>query len=192
MAALSPKTSPRTRVLGLCGLVLGFALFWGWTWWSRSRPTPPPSAPSAFAAPQPLGSAVPPPPRLLPPRAPDASRPEETWERIFAVDGDAQRDLRAMHEIALEFVRSAPAAQLDRHPWGENADLARALTDANVLGVAALPADHPALRDGQLIDRWGSPIHHHLLGRDHLELRSAGPDRRLYTGDDIVLGQITE
>jgi hypothetical protein len=135
---------------------------------------------------------LPPPPHLLPPRAANATAPEETWERILAADGDARGDLRAAHELALDYLRSVPTAQLDRQPWAENADLARALTDVEVLGLAALPKDHPALRVGRLIDRWGSPLLLHQVARDHVELRSAGPDRVPYTADDLVAGQRAE
>ena len=49
-----------------------------------------------------------------------------------------------------------------------------------------LPATHPALdARGRLVDRWGVPLFFHALGGGRYELRSAGPDRILWTADDI-------
>ncbi|MEO8615261.1 MAG: hypothetical protein ABI600_08985 [Luteolibacter sp.] len=45
----------------------------------------------------------------------------------------------------------------------------------------------PALnQQGRLIDRWGTPLFFHALGGKRWEIRSAGPDRRLWTGDDLI------
>ena len=38
---------------------------------------------------------------------------------------------------------------------------------------------------GQLVDRWGAPLFFHALGHGEFQVRSAGPDRRLWTADDI-------
>ena len=39
---------------------------------------------------------------------------------------------------------------------------------------------------GELVDRWGTPVFFHALARDQMEIRSAGPDRKMWTSDDIV------
>jgi hypothetical protein len=73
-------------------------------------------------------------------------------------------------------------------PAGEdNATFVNALTGENPGRVAVLNRDHPAIdAKGQLLDRWGEPFFFHLLGRDELEIRSAGEDRTLYTADDLL------
>jgi len=73
-------------------------------------------------------------------------------------------------------------------PVGEdNATFVNALTGQNPGRLALLNRDHPAIdAKGQLLDRWGEPFFFHLLGRDEMEIRSAGEDRRLYTADDLV------
>lgn len=38
----------------------------------------------------------------------------------------------------------------------------------------------------RLIDRWGTPLHFHALGAKQWEIRSAGPDHKLFTGDDLM------
>jgi len=73
-------------------------------------------------------------------------------------------------------------------PVGEdNASFVNALSGNNPGRLAFISRDHPAIdAQGQLLDRWGMPFFFHLLGRDALEVRSAGPDRQLYTPDDLV------
>lgn len=74
-------------------------------------------------------------------------------------------------------------------PVGEdNAAFMNALTGNNPGRVVIIPRDHPTIdAQGQLLDRWGEPFFFHLLSRDALEIRSAGPDRELYTADDLIL-----
>ena len=38
----------------------------------------------------------------------------------------------------------------------------------------------------RLVDRWGTPLHFHALGRKQWEIRSAGQDRKLWTPDDLL------
>ena len=69
----------------------------------------------------------------------------------------------------------------------DNAGFVNALTGQNPSKLALIPRNHPAIdAKGQLLDRWGEPFFFHLLGRDALEIRSAGPDRELYTADDLL------
>ena len=73
-------------------------------------------------------------------------------------------------------------------PVGEdNAAFVHALTGHNPGKLAFLPRNHPAIdARGQLLDRWGQPFFFHLLSREALEIRSAGPDQKLYTADDLI------
>ena len=74
------------------------------------------------------------------------------------------------------------------YPVGEdNATFVNALTGSNPGHLAFISRDHPAIdAQGRLLDRWGEPFFFHLLGREELEIRSAGPDRQLYTADDLL------
>lgn len=58
---------------------------------------------------------------------------------------------------------------------GKNSAQERFVSDTNV----ALNAQ------GQLIDRWKSPLFFHALGGGRYEIRSAGPDKTLWTADDV-------
>ncbi|WP_309396596.1 hypothetical protein [Cerasicoccus maritimus] len=73
-----------------------------------------------------------------------------------------------------------------RRPMSLNTEFTRALTGDNPVRIPFLPADHPAIIDGELVDRWGAPYQFHQLSMDRIEVRSAGADGRLYTEDDAL------
>lgn len=71
-------------------------------------------------------------------------------------------------------------------PIGANEEIAIALLGKNRAQLAFLPKDSPALNaQGQLIDRWGTPLWFHASTRERIDIRSAGPDQKLWTSDDI-------
>lgn len=70
----------------------------------------------------------------------------------------------------------------------DNAEIVAQLLGANPKQVFFLPPSHPALSpDGELLDRWGSPYIFHPLKADLMDVRSLGPDRTLWTEDDLSL-----
>jgi len=72
-------------------------------------------------------------------------------------------------------------------PLGSNEDWARLFLGGNGAGEAFLPPSHPALNARQqLVDRWQRPLFVHAIGGGRFELRSAGPDGKLWTKDDIL------
>lgn len=71
-------------------------------------------------------------------------------------------------------------------PLSDNEDWAGLLCGRNGVSERFLPADHVILNSqGQLVDRWHTPLFFHALGGRRYELRSAGPDQTLWTEDDI-------
>jgi hypothetical protein len=67
-----------------------------------------------------------------------------------------------------------------------NEDWADLLRGRNAANERFLPDTHPALNaQGQLVDRWQSPLFFHAVGGGRYEFRSAGPDRKLWTPDDL-------
>lgn len=71
-------------------------------------------------------------------------------------------------------------------PLSANEDWADLLRGKNGAREEFLPAQHVALNDkGQLIDRWQTPLFFHALGGGRYEIRSAGPDKALWTADDL-------
>ena len=86
--------------------------------------------------------------------------------------GDVRADLRIVDQI---FAAYRSALHMG-NPIGEK------------LGFEFLPADNPAINSkGELCDRWGTPYFFHQMSGEKMEIRSAGPDRTLWTADDAVL-----
>jgi len=100
---------------------------------------------------------------------------------IHAENPDAHR--QAVEQI-LFFYRRA----FGENPVGQNDDITAALLGANPQRLALLPPGSPAIQNGQLIDPWGTPYWFHPLSGNEMEIRSAGPDRELFTPDDIGEG----
>ena len=72
-------------------------------------------------------------------------------------------------------------------PIGNDSDLARVLIGNNPMKLVVLPPNHSALgADGRLRDRFGTPYFIHPRGHLAFEIRSAGPDRKMFTDDDLV------
>jgi hypothetical protein len=77
------------------------------------------------------------------------------------------------------------------YPTGEsNRQIVNALLGTNAQNLPFIPLDHPRLNArGEITDAWGTPFFFHINSRDSIEVRSAGPDRALFTADDIVAGK---
>ncbi len=104
---------------------------------------------------------------------------------LHAASTAPRDDVRLVGAVLRNYLQSVRGG--DAPPLGFNEEIVRALAGANPLGVAFLPPAHPAIDgQGRLCDRWGSPYHFHPLAVDAIEVRSAGPDRRLFTADDLV------
>jgi len=73
-------------------------------------------------------------------------------------------------------------------PAGENnAQWINALRGSNPGRLPILPYDHPRLApDGSLLDAWSEPFFIHQISQSQIQIRSAGPDRALFTTDDIT------
>lgn len=105
-------------------------------------------------------------------------------EGLNAAGGSVEDDLRIVDELLMAWRTNFPG---QGNPVGLNAEITAALVGRNRLQLELLPADHPAINEhGELCDRWGSPLIFHQIEGDHLELRSAGPDRVAYSGDDLI------
>lgn len=96
-------------------------------------------------------------------------------------DESAEQNLQAVEQVLLMYRRG-----FGSNPVGQNEDIVTALLGENEKRAAYLPRDCPAIKDGKLVDRWGTPWWFHPLSGQHMELRSAGPDRELFTADDVV------
>ena len=70
---------------------------------------------------------------------------------------------------------------------GNNPEITSALGGDNPKRVDFLKDDGNRVNSrGELVDVWGTPYFFHALSGVEMEIRSAGPDRIMYTADDVV------
>jgi len=73
------------------------------------------------------------------------------------------------------------------NPVGTNADIVKELDGGNPKTARYLPSELKKLNEqGELIDSWGTPYFFHQLSAEEMETRSAGPDKVMWTSDDVV------
>jgi hypothetical protein len=76
-------------------------------------------------------------------------------------------------------------AALGENPVGSNAEITSALLGNNPKQIKfELPTGSSLNADQEMCDRWGTPYFFHQISGTHMEIRSAGPDRKMWTGDD--------
>jgi hypothetical protein len=74
------------------------------------------------------------------------------------------------------------------NPVGSNPEIARALNGDNPKHVRFSIADGNRINDkGELVDVWGTPYFFHQLSANQTEIRSAGPDQKMWSSDDVVI-----
>jgi len=144
---------------------------------------------------QSVSARVPPPPRLpettsSPQESGDAHQvaPRSTLaDELNAPAGEIHTDLKIVSTLIDTFRSNFPATG---NPTGTNAEITASLLGRNRLRLSILPADHPALNaQGELCDRWGHCVRTHAESGIRMDVRSAGPDRKHWTADDMVLTQ---
>lgn len=101
---------------------------------------------------------------------------------LNAPDRTARDDLH----IVAEFIETYRKA-LGSNPIGQNEDITAALTGNFGQKGRVFPPNSPVIREGQLVDRWGTPYWFHPESGTKMEIRSAGPDKDLFTADDVIL-----
>jgi hypothetical protein len=75
---------------------------------------------------------------------------------------------------------------LSQNPTGSNAEITAALLGNNLKQVRfEIPAGS-SVRNEELCDFWGTAYFFHQISSAQMEIRSAGPDRTLWTEDDIL------
>ena len=105
--------------------------------------------------------------------------------KLNAPDSTAAEDVVVLHGMLRQYLRFLKDRQA--RPIGNDSDLARVLIGNNPMKLVILPPDHPALgADGRLRDRFGTPYFIHPRGHLAFEIRSAGPDRKHFTADDLI------
>ena len=142
---------------------------------SPTSPTPPPAA----AVTPPATPGAPP----LPPTDPDAPAPAPP-EPLIPETPEAVREAMDGVQFALRDYRTV----LGENPVGNNAEITKALTGNNLKQVKIpIPSGSSLNGEGEMCDRWGTPYFFHQLSGKQMEIHSAGPDRKMGTGDDLVV-----
>ena len=146
-----------------------------------SRPYP--QAPPQRAVPVSTAPSEPP-ISVAPRRDPRAIDPEiqKLADRLVEQTQTPLNDLETVGEFLDLYLKS-----FSQLPVGTNEDLTAILTGANPQKGVLFPPDSPMIIKGQLVDRWGTPYWLHPNPASRIELRSAGPDRSLFTADDLML-----
>ena len=162
---------------------------------SPALPPPPVSAPAA-----PPGAAA-----LRPlPDSPVASPPVSTTGTPGAPVSGSNSAVRPAPEVpplppelaglppetVLENMRTTIrqyGSMFDGNPVGTNPEITKALQGDNPKHINFLKADGNRVNgNGELVDVWGTPYFFHQLSGTEMEIRSAGPDKRMWTSDDLV------
>ena len=149
-------------------------LVWG------ARETPAASADVASAAPPETRSAVPPPAKQhsLAAAAEPPAGPEV---------GPGLTPLTVLENLRSVFRQFS--ARFGGNPVGTNPEITATLNGENPKQARFLdPEDGWRMNDqGELVDDWGTPFFFHQLSRTEMQIRSAGPDRKMWTRDDLVI-----
>lgn len=73
------------------------------------------------------------------------------------------------------------------NPVGTNAEIMKQIMGGNSHQATLGPPEGlPLNAQGELVDAWGTPYFFHQLSRDKMEVRSAGPDKMMWTADDVT------
>jgi len=105
--------------------------------------------------------------------------------RDHGKQSDPMSDL-ALLDAALSSYRLA----YKENPVGvENFEFTEQLLGQNPKQIVFIAPDSPALRGNEIVDRWDTPYFFHALSATEMEIRSAGPDRKLWTEDDLLFAQ---
>lgn len=157
------------------------AIVGGLLWWPQRSP----EAPEPATVEAPVTAAAPAPSRFTE----DLSA--EHLVGYGTATSDPQRDLGMVKDAVDAFVRSIkiPGAL----PTGSNRELVAALAGDNPHRIRFIDPASPFINaDGELLDRWQVPLFFHFVEADDVGVRSAGPDRVLWTADDVRMGEHAE
>jgi len=127
-------------------------------------------------------------PVLPTPRTPSLAAVDD----LPALPESSETSLLPAPVTALENMRTAVrqyGLRFGENPVGSNVEITSALNGQNSRHVVFVqPDDGLRINEGgELVDSWGTPYFFHQLSRTEMEIHSAGPDRRMWTSDDLVI-----
>ncbi len=171
-------------------LILAAALLIALVWFLRPRhetsDVPPPTMSVATSSPAVAQSKMENPKSKIPAALPALTEISHLADALNSPAADIRADLNILKEALANFRSNFPR---DGNPVGNNAEITAALSGRNKLRYAVIPPNHPAInRAGELCDRWGTPFFFHAESANTMGIRSAGPDKKMWTDDDIATG----
>lgn len=152
----------------VAGVLAAFA------WLNRTAPQHATAKPIWYEAPEQQTAPKPLPKKLPAPVV--AAAPMSAADKTRALTQLARIDrvLRDYKRIYSEF------------PIGSNVDITRTLRGDNPKKIIFVtPDEAPIDSHGQLIDAWQTPYFFHQLSGTTMEIFSPGPDRQMWTADDL-------
>ena len=112
-------------------------------------------------------------------------------ETTPAKTSDAPTTADVPIETALEEVQTMLRdyrSAVGENPVGTNAEIMRAINGDNLKQANIGPPSGQRLNEhGELVDPWGTPYFFHQVSGNRMEIRSAGPDRVMWTADDCQM-----
>lgn len=105
------------------------------------------------------------------------------WKHFQSPGVPPEDDIRQLDELWRQFHQLVSPAS--HRPILENRDLVRIWSGVNKGRIRLIP-ENLVSPGGELLDRWGVPYHIHQMSSENIDFRSAGPDRVLFTADDLV------
>lgn len=114
------------------------------------------------------------------PRSPEAVAPAAPPRSV--TQPEARADIENVGLMFRDF-----RTRMGGNPVGSNAEIMKAVMGGNSAQARLGPPDGQTLNEeGELVDRWGTPYFFHQLSKNSMEIRSAGPDRIMWTRDDLI------
>ncbi len=189
------------RAWGISIILLAAVALWLFIQSKDSAPRPDASATGTSPAGQPGNSSAPAGPSGMV-ASPSATGAEATLQpkppaNLAARAGAVQPVTESVPpldippEVVLQNVRHAITqygAMFGGNPVGTNPEITAALAGDNPKQINFIKpeAGMRVNASGELVDTWGTPLFFHQLSGADTEIRSAGPDRKMWTPDDLV------
>ncbi|NNC87458.1 MAG: hypothetical protein HKN82_03235 [Akkermansiaceae bacterium] len=105
-------------------------------------------------------------------------------EQLNDESATVQDDLSVVGELIAAYIRYIGTGP----EGGLNEEFVAALQGSNPMKLILLGKDHARVNEaGELLDRFGTPYYFHPVSAKEIEIRSAGPDKLLWSKDDVLL-----
>ena len=149
-----------------------------------ARPAPPPTTYERHPD-QPVRSGTDAPP-TVPAEPVELPSMVALAESLNDPDATVEEDLEVVEGLLQHFQRTMKSAPFG----GLNEEIVASLRGRNARKFIYIAEGNAKLNEkGELVDRFGTPYFFHPVSEKLIQVRSAGPDRKLFTDDDVWLGE---